>query len=261
VEAVGSGVKDLQVGDRVACRCQHRSHSNQAVGNCFPVPKNLPPEEAVWFAFAKIAFHGALSANHHPGDRVLVIGAGPIGQMALRWACAAGAQEIMVADPIEARLTLAKSGGATTILSMPLPEAREAILKANGGILPRVVVDSTGNAKVFETALGLVQDFGTLVVLGDTGHPGQQALTPDLITRGLHIVGAHDAHITPTWNNATISRLFFSLAVTGRFSLAGLITHRFSPKNCADAYLVANRDRASTMGLLFDWTSEPGRKK
>jgi threonine dehydrogenase-like Zn-dependent dehydrogenase len=59
------------------------------------------------------------------------------------------------------------------------------ILKINGGSPPRVVIDSTGNSKVFQTALGLVQDFGTLVLLGDTGQPGMQALTPDVITRGL----------------------------------------------------------------------------
>ncbi|HEX4084592.1 MAG TPA: zinc-binding alcohol dehydrogenase [Chthoniobacteraceae bacterium] len=253
VESLGRGTKGLKVGDRVACRSAHGSHSNQAVADCFPIPDNVPSEEAVWFAFAKIAFHGVSVAQLRLGESTLIIGAGPIGQMAVRWAAAAGAESILALDPIERRLAMARAGGATAVLSQPLHEARQAILDCNSAVLPRVVIDSTGNSKVFQQALGFVRNFGTMVVLGDTGQPGLQALTPDVITRGLHIVGAHDAHNDATWNNSTISRLFFSLASRSRFPLDQLSTHRFSPAECGDAYLLVNRDRANTMGVLFDW--------
>jgi 2-desacetyl-2-hydroxyethyl bacteriochlorophyllide A dehydrogenase len=253
VEEVGKGVANIEVGMRVACRCGHQSHAMVAGDDCFPILGGIPSDAAVWFALAKIAFHGALAADYRLGDSVLVIGAGPIGQMSVRWARASGAKTIIAVDPIEGRLGLAGRGGATAVSSSPVAEAREAILKANGGKLPRVVIDSTGNAKVFAAALGLAADFGSVVILGDTGQPSQQFLTGDVITRGLRIAGAHDCHNTAQWNGFTISNLFFSLSENGRFSLDGLNSHTFVPRDCAKAYEIANQDRASTMGILFKW--------
>lgn len=256
VEAVGEGVDTLRVGDRVAFRFGHRSHAVGEAASCYPIPEGIPFEQAVWFALAKIAFHGAKAASYHLGDSVLIIGAGPIGQMSIRWAKAAGAAKILVVDTAAHRMPLAKAGGATATITAPIDQAREAILEAGGGKLPRVVNDSTGNAVVFAAALGLAADRGTVVILGDTGQPTKQTLTTDVITRGLTVVGAHDGHSTPEWNDATITRLFYDLAASNRFALEGLTSHVFKPEDCAEAYATANRDRASTMGILFDWTSK-----
>lgn len=253
VEAVGSEVTTHKVGDRVATRSGHASYARQGAQDSFLIPEGLPLEQAVWISMAKIAFHGALVAKYHLGDSVLIIGAGPIGQMSIRWARAAGAVSIIAVDALPNRMDMARAGGATACIAEPIEKARDAILQAGGGKLPRVVIDSTGNAAVFAAALGLAADRGTVVVLGDTGAPSQQKLTLDVITRGLTIVGAHDVHNTEEWNNATISRLFFTLANSGRFSLDGLNTHVFKPEQCAEAYAVANRDRASTMGIVFQW--------
>ena len=256
VEEIGSGVKNLKVGDRVGIRGNHRSHQDVKEEDCFPIPAELPWDEAVWFPLAKIAYHGALVANYKLGDTVLIIGAGPIGQMSIRWARAAGCASIIVVDPVPDRMELAKKGGATATIVEPISSAREAILAAGQGKQPRVVIDSTGNASVFSAALGLVAKYGKVVILGDTGSPAQQVLTPDVITRGITIVGAHDGHNTEEWNNTTIAQLFFSLAVLGRFPLADLNKHRFMPEQCKEAYETANRDRAKTMGIVFDWSKE-----
>ena len=253
VEAVGGAVTAVAPGDRVAGRFTHRSHAILAESACVPIPEAIPWEEAVWFALAKIAFHGAFAADYSLGDSVLVVGAGPIGQMSVRWANAAGAETVIALDPVERRLAMARSGGAAVTIARPVAEAREALLAENGGKLPRVVIDSTGNAEVFAAAQGLAGRFGTIVILGDTGQPTQQRLTGDVITRGLRIVGAHDGHNSERWDNASISRLFFRLAATGRFPLDGLITHRFAPEECREAYRVANEERPLTMGILFDW--------
>ncbi|HWL51743.1 MAG TPA: zinc-binding dehydrogenase [Chthoniobacteraceae bacterium] len=252
VEAVGSGTS-LHIGDRVAVGRNHRSHHLVEESDCHPIPPEVPLDQAVWFALAKIAFMGAKAAEYRLGDRVLIIGAGPIGQMSVRWARAAGASSITVVDTQASRLTLAGQGGATATIAAPVGQAREEILAANQGRLPRVVVDSTGNAKVFESALELADRFGTVILLGDTGQPRMQHLTGDVITRGLTLRGAHAGHATAEWNDTTINRLFFDLARRGDFPLAGLNTHRFTPDQCEKAYCVAQRDRAATMGILFDW--------
>jgi 2-desacetyl-2-hydroxyethyl bacteriochlorophyllide A dehydrogenase len=261
VEEVGDGVTQFRKGSRVAFRIGHRSHAVEKAADCVLIRDEIPFEQAVWFALTKITFHGAKAAQYVLGDSVLVVGAGPIGQMSIRWARAAGCARIIVIDTAESRLPMARAGGATAVIAAPIGEAREAVLAAGGGKLPRVVIDSTGHAAVFATALSLAADFGRVVVLGDTGAPAQQALTSDVITRGLTIVGAHDAHSNAEWGTITIPHLFFDLVATGRYPMENLTTHIFTPENATDAYTTANRDRATTMGLIFDWTGELEDKK
>jgi 2-desacetyl-2-hydroxyethyl bacteriochlorophyllide A dehydrogenase len=261
IEEVGADVRDLAKGQRVGFRIGHRSHAVVNAVEVYPIPDAVPFEQAVWFALAKITFHGAHAARYSLGDTALIVGTGPIGQMSIRWASAAGCASIIAVDSAELRMPLAKSGGATALVALPIGEAREAVLAAGQGKLPRVVIDSTGNAVVFAAALSLAADRGTVVILGDTGSPASQTLTKDVITRGLTITGAHDGHSTAEWDNATISQLFFNLIATGRFPMAGLTSHVFSAVDATEAYLTANRDRASTMGLIFDWVGELGAKK
>ena len=146
VEEIGEGVEHLRRGQRVAYREAHRSHAVKNAAECCPIPDGVPFEQAVWFALAKITFHGARAAAYTMGDNVLVAGAGPIGQMSIRWARAAGCVRIIVVDTADHRLPLAVAGGATCPVNLPIGEAREAILADGGGKLPRVVIDSTGNA-------------------------------------------------------------------------------------------------------------------
>lgn len=256
VIAAGADVAEFSVGDRVTHRKGHCSHAIVLASEATLIPDNVPLEDAVWFALAKIGFHGALAAGYRLGDSVLIIGAGPIGQMSMRWALAAGAATVLVTDLAQERLLIARSGGATGVISEPIEAAREAILTQNRGTLPRVVIDSTGNAAVFAAALGLAADQGRVVLLGDTGQPGKQCLTKDLITRGLTVVGAHDSHDTPEWSLRSITQFFFDLASQRRFPLQGINSHTFLPENCSAAYETANRDRAKTMGILFDWTAQ-----
>lgn len=213
----------------------------------------MPPDEASWFALAKIAFMGTRAARYTIGDTCVVIGAGPIGQMATRWAWASGVERLVVVDPISERLSYAAGGGATHTICGPIGECDDDVRQACGDAMPDIVVDTTGNAQVFAAALGLVRKFGRVVVLGDTGSPASQHLTSDVVLRGLTIAGAHDSHVDATWTIQRIHRLFTRLHADGRFNLSGLITNRFAPEQCAEAYETAGRNRGETMGIVFDW--------
>ena len=82
----GPDVTKVKVGDRVALRAGHFSVHVLPESWCVPIPDEVSFEDAAWFALAKITFIGARAARYSLGDSVLVIGAGPIGQLSLRWA-------------------------------------------------------------------------------------------------------------------------------------------------------------------------------
>jgi len=276
-EAIGPDVKLVKVGDRVAHQKGHASHHVVDEGRCFVVPSSVPPEHAVWFALAQVGYCGARRAGFRLGDRVVVIGAGPVGQVTLRWAIASGAEETLVIDTMQRRLDIAAKGGTTYALAASVsvdsseseewaggaaPEDTKALVSgttANAkveellGGLPDVVVEATGHPSVFQAALGLVKTEGRLLLLGDTGTPGEQRLTADLLTRSITIHGAHGeiSFHDRDWNG--VAQLFFRLVSSGRFSLEGMNTHWFSPEDAEDAYRLANERRGETMGIIFRW--------
>jgi 2-desacetyl-2-hydroxyethyl bacteriochlorophyllide A dehydrogenase len=259
VIARGDGVLDLNVGDRVAFRAPHASYHVAPAAKCTLVRNGLDFADAVWFALAKIAYVGAQAAGHGPGDSVVVIGAGPIGQMSIRWASAAGARAIVAVARSAGRLELARRGGATEVVQADATTAVEPVTERLGG-RPDIVIDTTGNPDVLPAALRLVRDRGRVVVLGDTGMPSKQHLTSDLVVRGIEIVGAHDSHRPSGDAENVINELFFDLVLSGRFNLAGLNSHTLPPTECVTAYRLAGERRSDTVGIVFDWRTSSDRR-
>ena len=259
VVSVGAEVQNFQVGDRVACRAGHRQIFNVAPWQALPIPEAVSDEEAAWFGLAKITQVGVRRAQHRLGDAVVVIGLGLLGQLVTQYARLSGAREVIAIDTAPQRLAMAKAHGATQTLEMGVEDAHQAVSEITEGRLADVVYDITGHAAVFAPALGLVRRFGTLLLLGDTGTPGDQRLTSDVVTRGVQIAGVHDSHTTPTvtdtdfWTEHNMERLFFSYIARQQMNVADLITHRFSPLEAPQAYHLLQTDRSNVMGVVFDW--------
>jgi len=253
VVRVGAEVKDFTTGDRVFMRMAHGSHQVLAAEKCSPLPEGLELKSACWCGLAKTAFRAAWAGRFELGGHVLIVGAGPVGQMTIRWARAAGLESITVVDLSDYRLDHARRGGATTTLHGELAQFLPQINLIDGGKGPPLIIDTTGNPKVFQTALSAAAMFGKLVLLGDTGFPGHQSLTSDVMTKGLSIQATHDSQDRGGWTQRRIDNLFFTCVQEGRFDLSGLITHEFSPGECAAAYALAEQQRDQAMGILFDW--------
>ena len=153
-----SKVAELPVGTRVAIRHPHASHTVVPAADCYAVPDALDPADAVWFALAKIAYRGIQVGRLGTGDSLAVIGAGPVGQMVVRWATAVGARDVVVVDPIEPRLEIAADGGATAGIAARLDDAGDQLAAALESRRLKAILDSTGNPAVITSALEAAPD-------------------------------------------------------------------------------------------------------
>lgn len=256
VRDVGEGVTEFAPGDCIFMRYGHTSEWTLPAEACSPVPEDIDPADACWCGLAKTAFRAAWAAPFRLGGAVLVIGAGPVGQMLVRWALAAGLGNVVVADISPLRLRLAEAAGPVIVVDGPLNDTASRLLALSGGGF-KLAVDTTGNPDVFSQALGVLGPFGRLVLLGDTGFPARQHLSSDMMTKGLTVVATHDHQDRDGWTQRRIDALFFDLVRRGAFRLDGLMTHRFSPAAAPEAYALASDRRGEAMGIVFDWRDAP----
>ena len=253
VTATGLAESEFRVGDRVFMRMAHGSHQVLPVTACSPVPDAIDDKHACWCGLAKTAFRAAWAGQFQPGGNVLVIGAGPVGQMTVRWAKAEGLETIAVVDVSRFRLDHARRGGATRLFAGDIADLAGEIGTMNQSRGPQLVIDTTGNPAVFKHALEVAAEFGKIILLGDTGYPGKQCLTSNVMGKGLTIQAVHDSQDRDNWTQRRVDQRFFNSVQDGRFDLSGLITHEFRPDECAKAYALADEQRDRVMGILYDW--------
>jgi 2-desacetyl-2-hydroxyethyl bacteriochlorophyllide A dehydrogenase len=273
IEAVGAGVTQFKPGQRIASRMSHRSvgllevgrgGTDASAGECTPsslptlIPEGVSDEQACWMGLGKITQVGVRAAEHRLGDDVVVIGLGLLGQLLVQWARLAGARSVIAIDPAGARHAYARS--ASHRLADRAEHAVERVREVTAGRLADVVYDASGHPAVFGPALAMCRRHGRVVLIGDAGAPAEQRLTPDLITRGITVVGAHDAHAPlasdspAVWTAQRMADFFIHLISTRQIDTASLISHRFQPDDAASAYDLLETRRDSAMGVLFDWS-------
>lgn len=255
VEAVHATVSGFLPGDRVFMRLAHGSHQVLAANQCSPVPAGIDPKLACWCGLAKTAFRAAWAGRFGAGAHVLIIGAGPVGQMATRWAVAMGCASVGVADVSPFRLGHAQTAGVRDCYEGDINSVLGRVAQIDEGRGPGIVIDSTGNPDVFQPALAAAAPFGKVILLGDTGYPSRQCLSSQMMTKGLTVQATHDSHDRDGWDERRVDRHFFEAVLQRQFNLSGLITNEFSPGDCVQAYGLAETARDNIMGVLFDWTT------
>lgn len=130
------------------------------------VPDAVPDEHAALAEPLAVGLHAATRAGVAPGDRVLVLGAGPIGLAALIGARIAGAAAVFVSEPNPARARLAESLGAAGVLDPSAVDVRAAAFARTGRIGPDAVIDGTGRPDAIALGLRTLRRGGRMAVAG-----------------------------------------------------------------------------------------------
>lgn len=113
------------------------------------------------------------------GQSVLVIGAGPIGNLHVQLLRTIGAAPIIVTDLSPDRVQMALGCGADIGVSDPA-QLEKAVLDATDGRGADIVIESVGNADLYQLALGLMRKGGHLAAFGLTAP--DMALPLDIMT-------------------------------------------------------------------------------
>ncbi|SFB41635.1 bi-domain-containing oxidoreductase [Algoriphagus aquimarinus] len=114
VIAVGKGVEDFAVGDRVASNGNHAEYVSIPKNLVAKIPDNVSDEEAAFTVIGAIGLQGIRLANPTFGETVVVVGLGLIGLITAQLLKANGCQVIGF-DYDSAKVALAESLGITSV--------------------------------------------------------------------------------------------------------------------------------------------------
>jgi L-iditol 2-dehydrogenase len=275
VEAVGEGVKQYRVGDRVAANhhvpcntCHHCVSGHNTLCDTlrrtnfdpggfaehvrlspihvdrgiYPLPDDVSFDEGTFVEPLAWAVRGQRLAGMRPGKSVIVIGSGIAGLLHIKLACALGAGRVLATDIAPSRLDAARRFGA---LALEAGEATpERVRELNDGYLADVVLVCTGAGEAFVQALGLVERGGTVLLFG---MPQPETSVPlplfKVMTDGITITSSYA-------NTREDALTAVKLIQQGRVQVADMITHRLTLAETGKGFQLVSQARESLKVII-----------
>jgi NAD+-dependent secondary alcohol dehydrogenase Adh1 len=218
IEAIGSAVETVKVGDPVICHpllskgetLAGRRGNDMHAGGAFPgidsdggyaellktaeravikLPRTLVPKDVAPYADAGLtAYHVAKKASRHllPGDYAVVIGAGGLGHIGIQALRALCAPSIIVVDRSDTALNLARESGADHAVKADGNEV-ERVLDLTGRNGAEAVLDFVGEGNSVSNGLAMTRNAGYYYIVGYGGKV--EISTMDMIVSEKTIVG------------------------------------------------------------------------
>jgi len=192
-----------------------------------PIPADFDPKLAPLFGCAITTAIGVINNNAQVkvGQSVVVFGVGGVGLCIAQAAQLVSANPIVAIDVVDSKLEMAKRFGAThCINSKKVTDVEKAIRGIVGAQGADVIVETTGIARVIESAYGLTQPKGKTILVG-VPRKGDNISIYSLPLHFKKILTGSEGGDSEPHND--IPR-YMRLVQAGRFKLDGLITHEFS---------------------------------
>jgi predicted dehydrogenase/threonine dehydrogenase-like Zn-dependent dehydrogenase len=276
---VGTAVAGITPGQIVATAGAGKAnHAEfQAVPGllCSVVPEGVSTDDAAFATIASVALHGFRLADVGPGARVVVLGLGLVGQLAVRIARAAGCQVAgidVTAFPVEiASLAGAsafkEAGDRTTeaIMSWSREMGADAVLVTAGG----------RSSDAIMRVPSICRDRASVVVVGDVGLDLQR--TPfyekELTLRFARSYGPGRYEHTyeewgvdyPSgyvrWTEGRNLEAVLDLMAAGHLEASDLVTHRFPIDSAGEAYQVVLHPAEPVLGIMLEYPEEPTERE
>jgi (R,R)-butanediol dehydrogenase/meso-butanediol dehydrogenase/diacetyl reductase len=190
VVALGKGVEGLAMGDLVAVSplkscghcpacvagevawCEHfglqgggyAEYALTRPNQCVKLPKSASLADGAIIEPLAVALHGVNLSGMKAGDKVLILGGGPIGLAAAFWARRRGAGAVVVQDVATYQADRALAMGATCFIADP-QDPVGAAERALGGKAD-IVIECVGRPGLIAQAVQQARPRGTILLLG-----------------------------------------------------------------------------------------------
>ncbi|MFH1568731.1 MAG: alcohol dehydrogenase catalytic domain-containing protein [Gemmatimonadota bacterium] len=212
-----------------------------------PLPAGVSSTAAAMVEPLANAIAAVTQAGVGPGDRVMVIGPGPIGLLALQVARLRGAAVLLLAGTRDARLKLGSRLGATHVVNVLAPDADAQIGQVLEGKGADAIIECAGNPKAMSLALRHVGILGRIAVEGVYDVEEMVSFSPyrSLLQRSARLLGVSG------WNSSNFIEAL-ELLSRGRVDAESLVTHTFSLDDWEEAFAMATVRKDEAMKVQFD---------
>ena len=255
VTAIGPGVTDFAVGDRVGYTGPVGAYAEERLmpaGKAFPIPDGIDYETAAGVmlkgntAYYLLFLTWPLKA----GETILVhAAAGGVGQLLCQWASAIGARVIGTAGSAK-KLEIAKASGCSDVINYQTEDFAEGVKELTGGRGVDVVYDGVGKA-TFERSLDCLRPRGLMVSFGNAS--GVVSI-PDLgiLARkgSLYVTRPTTAsYFSTSEEMRAAAKATFDAVLIGTIKVG--INHRFALKNAPEAHRALEARETSGSVILL----------
>lgn len=201
--------------------------------NIHLLPDAIDDEAGAMIEPVSVGIAAAKEAGVKPGDRVVVLGAGMIGNACVQASRATGAAEVLAIDIAPLRLSLAAACGADGVFDARGGDALAWVIERFGpapyhygvGGAADVVFEAAGSPETIRQSLEMVRPGGTICVVG---LPEEAAPidTTKIVHKMPRIVGSLGGDFTPA----------IAAIAGGAIRPGPLVTHRFALEDAPAAF-------------------------
>ncbi|MCR4594361.1 MAG: zinc-binding alcohol dehydrogenase family protein [Clostridiales bacterium] len=204
--------------------------------------KGLSAKELALIEPFSISAHALSRAEVKAGDRLLIMGAGPIGLFALIRAKAMGAK-VAIADLLESRLALAEKYGADLIINNKTDNFDEKCEAFTEGCGFDVCVEACGAPETFLSCINKAAHGANIILIGN-GKRETTFVHSIILKKELNIFGSRNAF---TKDFETL----IDLVSSGKVNILDMISGVYDAENAKDAFDALKNNDGSINKLLI----------
>jgi L-iditol 2-dehydrogenase len=208
-------------------------------GNVIPIANDVDPAVAALIEPFACVLRGQNAVDIHPGDTVLVVGAGPIGIMHLKLARLRGAARVMVSEPNPDRLGMAIRMGADIGINPARQDVAAIVSEETHGHGAGIILVAAPSPQAQQASLQWAAIGGKINFFGGLPQDNHTVLldTNQIHYREIHVTGTTACSTADCWQSAEIIN-------SGRVDLSELISARFPLGQALDAFSSAENGQA-----------------